>query len=318
MIRFLALTLLLFSVEARPQDYPARPITAIVPFSAGSASDVIARIVLERMGSAMNARFIVDNRPAAGGVAGTTAGAKMAPDGYTIIMGASGPMVVNKVLNPDVGFDPEKDFQPISIYANLPNVAVVTAKLPVNNLAELIDYVKKTPNVAYSSVGNGSSQHLAGALFEQLVGAKMQHVPYRITSQLQTDLVSGQVQTSFQLVPNVLGAIKSGQVRPLAVASKQRLPALPDVPTAAEAGLKGWESSAWFGFFGPRGFPRPAVDRLNKEVAAAIADPAVRARFTDFGAEPLTSTPEELGRYVSSEMMRWREIITKAGIKLEQ
>jgi tripartite-type tricarboxylate transporter receptor subunit TctC len=318
MIRFLALTLLLFSVAAKPQDYPARPITAIVPFSAGSASDMIARIVLERMGNAMNTRFIVDNRPAAGGVAGTTAAAKMPADGYTIVMGASGPMVVNKVLNPDVGFDPEKDFQPISIYANLPNVAVVTAKLPVNSLAELIDYVRKTPNVPYSSVGNGSSQHLAGALFEQLVGAKMQHVPYRITSQLQADLQSGQVPTSFQLVPNVIGAIKSGAVRPLAVASKQRLPALPDVPTAAEAGLKGWESSAWFGFFGPRGMPRPAVEKLNKEITAAIADPAVRARFTDFGAEPLTSTPEELGRYVSAEMVRWRDIITKAGIKLEQ
>jgi tripartite-type tricarboxylate transporter receptor subunit TctC len=300
------------------QEYPARPITAIVPFSAGSASDVIARIVLERMGNAMSMRFVVDNRPAAGGVAGTTAAAKMAPDGYTIVMGASGPMVVNKVLNPAVGFDPEQDFQPISIYANLPNVAVVTAKLPVNTLAELIDYVKKNDNVPYSSVGNGSSQHLAGALFEQLVGAKMQHVPYRVTSQLQADLVSGQVPTSFQLVPNVIGAIKAGQVRPLAVASEHRLAALPNVPTAAEAGLKGWESSAWFGFFGPRGMPRPMVERLNREVVAAIGDPAVRERFKDFGAEPLTSTPEELGRYVSAEMVRWRDIITKAGIKLEQ
>ncbi|MEA3192872.1 MAG: hypothetical protein QOD26_1205 [Betaproteobacteria bacterium] len=314
----LAFAFTVISSLVNGQDYPNKPITAIVPFSAGSASDVIARIVLERMGTSMGSRFIVDNRPAAGGVAGTTAGAKMAPDGYTIIMGASGPMVVNKVLNPAVDFDPEKDFQPISIYANLPNVAVVTAKLPVNTLAELIAYVKKNDNVPYSSVGNGSSQHLAGALFEQLVGAKMQHVPYRITSQLQTDLIAGQVPTSFQLVPNVIGAIKSGQVRPLAVASRQRLAVLPDVPTAAEAGLKGWESSAWFGFFGPRGFPRPAVERLNKEVAAAIADPAVRSRFTDFGAEPLTSTPEELGRYVSAEMTRWRDIITKAGIKLEQ
>ena len=312
------LFLLFFIGVANAQDYHSKPVTAIVPFSAGSASDVIARIVLDRMGASMGTRFIVDNRPAAGGVAGTIAGAKMAPDGYTIIMGASGPMVVNKVLNPEVGFDPEKDFQPISIYANLPNVAVVTAKLPVNTLAELIDYVKKNENVPYSSVGNGSSQHLAGALFEQLVGAKMQHVPYRITSQLQSDLIAGQVPTSFQLVPNVIGAIRSGQVRPLAVASRQRLAVLPDVPTAAEAGLKGWESSAWFGFFGPRGFPRPAVERLNREVAAAIADPAVRSRFTDFGAEPLTSTPEELGRYVSAEMTRWRDIITKAGIKLEQ
>jgi tripartite-type tricarboxylate transporter receptor subunit TctC len=317
-MNFLKIFLFLFIGSVFAQDYPSRPITAIVPFSAGSASDVIARIVLERMGNSMNRRFVVDNRPAAGGVAGTAAAAKMEPDGYTILMGASGPMVVNKVLNPAVDFDPEKDFQPISIYANLPNVVTVTAKLPVKNLAELVDYVRKNENVPYSSVGNGSSQHLAGALFELLVGAKMQHVPYRITSQLQADLISGQVPVSFQLVPNVIGAIRSGQVRPLAVASQQRLAALPDVPTAAEAGIKGYESSAWFGFFFPRGTPRAPVDRLNKEVAAAIADPAVRGRFTEFGAEPLTSTPEELGRYVSAEVVRWREIIGKAGIKLEQ
>ncbi len=308
MIRFLALLLLLFSIEAKPQDYPARPITAIVPFSAGSASDVIA----------MGRRFVVDNRPAAGGAAGTLAATKAEPDGYTFVMCASGPMINARILNPEVGYDPEKDFQPISLYANLPNIVTVTAKLPVSTLAELTDYVRKNPDVPYSSVGNGSSQHLAGALFESIVGAKMQHVPYRITSQLQADLVSGQVPMSFQLLPNVIGQLRAGQLRALAVASKARLPALPEVPTSAEAGLKGYESSAWFGFCFPRGVPRGPLERLNREVAAATADPAVRARFSEFGAEPLSSTPEEFARYVSSELVKWREIITKAGIKLEQ
>lgn len=307
----------IFSLSTKAQEYPAKPITVIVPFSAGSASDVIARIVLERMGTSMGRRFVVDNRPAAGGVVGTLAAVKAEPDGYTIVMGASGPLVVNKILNPNLGYDPERDFQPISIYASLPNVVVVSTKLPINTLAELADYARKNPKVPYGSVGNGSSQHLAGAFFEQIAGAQMQHVPYRITSQLQTDLVSGQVPVSFQLLPNVLGPIKSGQVRALAVASKQRLPALPDVPTAAEAGFKDYESAAWFGFLAPRGTPRPAVDRLSKEVAAATADPAVRSRFTDFGAEPLASTPEELGRYISAEVVRWREIITRGGITLE-
>lgn len=307
----------IFSLSTKAQEYPAKPITVIVPFSAGSASDVIARIVLERMGTSMGRRFVVDNRPAAGGVVGTLAAVKAEPDGYTIVMGASGPLVVNKILNPNLGYDPERDFQPISIYASLPNVVVVSTKLPINTLAELADYARKNPKVPYGSVGNGSSQHLAGAFFEQLAGAQMQHVPYRITSQLQTDLVSGQVPVSFQLLPNVLGPIKSGQVRALAVASKQRLPALPDVPTAAEAGFKDYESAAWFGFLAPRGTPRPAVDRLSKEVAAATADPAVRSRFTDFGAEPLASTPEEFGRYISAEVVRWREIITRGGITLE-
>jgi tripartite-type tricarboxylate transporter receptor subunit TctC len=317
-LRFFAFAFtFIFSISIKAQEYPSRPITAIVPFSAGSASDVIARIVLERMGTSMGRRFVVDNRPAAGGVVGTLAATKAEPDGYTIVMGAAGPTVVNKLLNPNLGYDPEKDFEPISLYASLPNVVVVSSKLPVNSLAELADYLRKNPNVPYSSVGNGSSQHLAGALFEQLAGAKMQHVPYRITSQLQTDLVSGQVPVSFQLLPNVIGQIKAGQVRALAVASDQRLAALPDVPTAAEAGLKGYESAAWFGFLAPRGTPRPPIDRLNKEIAAAIADPAVRSRFTDFGAEPLASTPEELGRYISAEVAKWREIITKGGITLD-
>ncbi len=299
------------------QDYPAKPITAIIPFSAGSASDVIARLVLQRMETPLGQRFIVSNIPAAGGVAGTLTASKAAPDGYTIVMGASGPLVVNRALNPNVGYDPEKDFAPISLYASMPNVVSVSTKLLIHTLPELIEFVRRNPNTPYSSVGNGSSQHLAGVFFEQLTGAKMQHVPYRITSQLQADLISGQVPLSFQLLPNVLGQIKAGQVRPLAVASKTRLPALPDTPTAAEAGVKGFESAAWFGFLAPRGTPRAPIDRLHKEIAAAIADPAVRSRFTDFGAEPLASTPEELGRYISAEVVKWREIITKGGITLE-
>lgn len=314
---FVALALLVSCVLARAQEYPSKPIAAIVPFSTGSASDVIARIVLDRMSVSLGQRFVVDNRPAAGGVVGTLAATKAAPDGYLIVMGAAGPMVVNKILMPNLGYDPEKDFEPISLYASLPNIVSVSAKLPVKSFGEFIDYVRKNPKVPYSSVGNGSSQHLAGELFAQLVGAQMQHVPYRVTTQLQADLLSGTVPASFQLLPNVSGGIKSGQVRALAVASKSRLAALPEVPTAAEAGLKSFESAAWFGFLAPKGTARVAIDRLNRAVAESVTDPAVRTRFTEFGAEPLKSTPEEFARYVSAELVRWREIITKGGITLE-
>jgi len=310
-----AVTLVCASIQA--QEYPARPVSVIIPFSSGSASDVIARIVLERMSTSVGQRFVVDNRPAAGGTVGTIVAMKAEPDGYTLVMGASGPLVVNKALNPKLAYDPEKDFDPISLYASMPNVVTVSAKLLIQTLPELTEYVRRNANVPYSSVGNGSSQHLAGVFFTQLTGTQMQHVPYRITSQLQADLISGQVPVSFQLLPNVLGAIKGGQARPLAVASAKRLPALPDVPTAAEAGIKGYESAAWFGFVAPRGTPRAVIERLNKEVVAATADPAVRARLTDFGAEPLASTPEEFGRFISSEMVKWREIITKGNITLE-
>jgi tripartite-type tricarboxylate transporter receptor subunit TctC len=300
------------------QDYPSRPVTVIVPFSTGSASDVIARIVLEKMSANVGQRFVIDNRPAAGGAVGTAAAAKVPADGYTILMGASGPLIVAKILQPHLQYDAEKDFQPISMYGRLPNIVVVSTKLPIKSVDELIAYVKGKPGVGYGSVGNGSSQHLAGAFFEQLAGVKMTHIPYRVTSQLQSDLIAGEVPVSFQLLPNVIAALKAGQVRALAVANATRLPALPDVPTAAEVGIKGYESSAWFGFVAPRATPKPIIDKLNAAVVAAMGDQAVRARFVDFGAEPVTSTPDELGRYISSEVVKWKDIITKAGIKLEQ
>jgi len=313
----LAIAAVLALQTAAAQDYPSRPVTVIVPFSTGSASDVIARIVLERMSVSAGQRFIVDNRPAAGGAVGTVAAAKAAPDGYTILMGASGPLIVAKVLQPQLAYDAERDFQPISMYGRLPNIVVVSTRLPVKTLDELVDYVKKKPGVGYGSVGNGSSQHLAGALFEQIAGVQMTHVPYRVTSQLQSDLIGGEVPVSFQLLPNVIAALRAGQVRALAVANNTRLAALPDVPTAAELGVKDYESSAWFGLVAPRGTPRPLVDKLNAEVVAAMADPAVKSRFVEFGAEPMSTTPDDFARYISLEVVKWRELIAKAGIKLD-
>ena len=304
----------LFGIAAQAQEYPARPVTVIVPFSAGSASDVMARIVLERMGPSFGQRFIVDNRPAAGGNVGTAAAAKAAPDGYVILMGALGPLSANKTLYPNLGYDPEKDFAPISMYASMPNIVVVSSRLPPKSLAEFVDYVKKNADVPYGTVGNGSSQHLAAAYFEQLVGVKMTHVPYRVTAQLQSDLASGQVPVGFQLFPNIAGHVKSGAVRPLAVASDKRLAALPGVPTCAEAGVKGFDSAAWFGFLAPRGAPQAAVARLYREVVSAMADSGVRARFAELGAEPLATTPEAFARHISSEIAKWRAIIEKGGI----
>ncbi len=296
----------------------ARPIRMIVPFSGGSASDVITRIVIERISATTGQRYVLDNRPASGGNLGTQLLAKATPDGYTFGMSASGPLAANKTLYKDLGYDPERDIQAVTLYASLPNVVVVSAKLPVSNINELIDYVKKTPNVPYGSVGNGSAQHLAGAYFEQLVGARMTHVPYRVTANLVVDLVSGQAPVSFQLVPNVRGPIKAGQVRPLIVAATRRLAALPDVQTASEAGIKGCVSAAWFAFIAPAGTPRAAVDKLYKDTAAAIADPAVRTRFVDFGAEPSATSPDEFAKYIAAEIVKWRGIITKGGITIDQ
>ena len=315
--RTLAFALASFAGTTGAQEYPTRTITVVVPFSAGSASDVMTRIVADKMFSTATRRMVIENRPAAGGNAGTAAVARAAPDGYTLLVSASGPLAANKALYAKLGYDPETDFAPIALFASLPNIVVVSAKLPIQTLAEFIEHMKKNPHAPYSSVGNGSSQHLAGAFFEQLIGAQMNHIPYRITSQLQADLVSGEVPFSFQLMPNVAGAIKAGQVRALAVASAQRLAALPNVATAAELGLKGYESAAWFAFLGPKDTPRPIVDRVNREIAAAMADPAVRARFNDLGAQPQASSPEDLARFISAEVAKWRGIVTKGGITVD-
>ena len=313
----LAALLLFFSFHADAQN-TAKPINFIIPFSAGSASDVITRILFEQVTTNTGQRFVFDNKPAAGGNIGTAAIARAEPDGYTIGTSTSGPLAINKILYPDLSYDPEKDFQPIALIAILPNVVVASSTLNINTLAELNDYLRKNPDVAYGSVGNGSSQHLAGAYYEQLLGVKMTHIPYRVTANLVTDLVAGRAPVSFQLLPNVIGQIKAGNVKPLAVASNKRLAALPNVPTAAEAGVKGYESAAWFAIVAPKGTPKAVVDRLNKDIAKASADPNVRARFIELGAEPQASSPEELQRYINSEIKKWTEIIKKGGITLEK
>jgi tripartite-type tricarboxylate transporter receptor subunit TctC len=314
-----ALLTITAALAAQAQAYPTRPVTVVVPFATGSASDVFTRVVLDHIAARGKFRFIVDNRPAAGGNVGTQQVAKAAPDGYTLLMSSSGPLAANSILVKNLGYDPDKDFEPIALFAVVPNVIVVSTKLPINSLSDLISYAKSNPKeLNYGSVGIGSSQHLAGSLFEQLTGTKLVHVPYRVTSQMVTDMISGQVQLGFQLLPNVKGLIVGGQVRPLAVASGKRLPALPNVPTAKEAGLAGYESAAWFAFLAPRGTPRAAIDKFHAELAMTIADSSVRARLHDLGAEPTISTPAELALFIRAETDKLREIITKGGITLEQ
>lgn len=306
------------ALAAQAQSYPTRPIKLINPFGAGSASDTLARIVADKMSEDLGQRVLVENRAGAGGNIGTDAVAKAEPDGYTLVFAAVGPFVVNNTLD-KLPYNPETDFAFISQVANLVNVLVVNpTKIPVSNVQEFIQFVKERPGqIGYASVGRGSSQHLAGAYFEIVTGTKMVHVPYRSGSQIAVDLVTGDVPASFQLIPNVAGQLKAGQVKPLAVTTKTRTKALPDVPTMAESGVKDYESYAWFGLAAPKGTPPEIVRRLNEAVVKALADPKVEARLTEIGADPASSSPEEFAKFVVSENKKWREIITKAGIKSE-
>src|SRR3982075_1330749 len=241
---------ILGGATADAQTYPARPIQVIVPFAGGSASDVVTRIMLDRMAKSIGQPFIVDNRPGAGGNTGTAAAAKAAPDGYTLVATGSGPVAANKTLYRDLGYDPEKDFEAVTPFAFFPIVVVASTKLPVKTLAELIAYVKQHPGeLNYGSVGIGSSQHLGGVFFEQLNRTQL---------------------------PNVLAPLNSGGAITLAVAGKDRLPALPDTPTTIEAGLPAYQAAGWFAIQVPRGTPKDIVARISREMAAAVADPVVR------------------------------------------
>jgi tripartite-type tricarboxylate transporter receptor subunit TctC len=310
----LALAILAVGTAAQAQSYPTRPITAVIPFAGGSASDVVSRIMFERMSRSMGKPIIVENRPGAGGNTGTAAVAKAAPDGYTLLGGGSGPIATNKTLYRELGYDPENDFETITPFAAFTIVVTSSNKLPVNNLQDLIAYARAHPGLNYGSVGIGSSQHLGGEFFSQVTGVKLTHVPYRNIGQYVPDLMAGTVPLGFQWYPNVAPAIAAGGGKALAVAGANRLDALPDTPTSKEAGLPEYVASGWFALLAPKGTPEAIVAKLNHEVAAALADHEVREKFALQGAEPVSLPVDQTKRFIADEIKKYHDIVTKAKI----
>jgi len=309
------LAAIVVGTAAHAQNYPTRPITAIIPFAGGSASDVVSRILFDKMSKSIGQPIIVENRPGAGGNIGTANGARAAPDGYTLLGGASGPLTANVTLYKHLDFDPERDFATISPFAAFTIVVVASSKLPVNSLQELIAYAKARPGqLNYGSVGIGSSQHLAGEYFSQLTGVKITHVPYRNIGQYVPDLMAGEVPLGFQWYPNVSAALAAKGAKALAVAGTNRLDALPDTPTTKEAGLPDYLVSGWFALVVPKATPEAIVTKLNSEMKAALADPDVRARFQQQGAEPLYLPPDQAKKFMADETKKYHDIIIKAGI----
>jgi tripartite-type tricarboxylate transporter receptor subunit TctC len=312
----LAFTGLAVARTAIAQNYPTRPITYILPFAGGSASDVVSRIMLDKMSKSMGQPVIVDNRPGAGGNIGTAIGAKAAPDGYTLIGGGSGPVAANLTLYKVLAYDPTKNLEMISPFAGFTIIVVVSKTLPVRSVTELIKLAQAEPGkLHYGSVGIGSSQHLAGEYFAQVTHSNINHVPYRNIAQYGADLIAGVVPLGFQWYPNVAGAIDAKGAIPLAVAGDHRLSALPDIPTAAEVGLPEYEVSGWFGLFVPAGTPKLIMERLNMELFAALKDPAVRRGFERAGAEPMMLSLDQARKFHAGEIAKYRDIITKAGIQ---
>ena len=295
-------------------SYPSHPITAVIPFAGGSASDVVSRVLFDKMSKLLGQPIIVENRPGAGGNIGTADVARAAPDGYTILGGGSGPVAANVTLYKQLDYNPEKDFETISPFASFTIVVVASTKLPVNTLQDLIAYGKEHPGLNFGSVGIGSSQHLAGEYFSQLTGVKLTHVPYRNIGQYATDLMSGQVPLGFQWYPNVAASLQAKGAKALAVAGPNRLEILPDTPTTKEAGLPQYQVSGWFALLAPKGTPAPIVNKLNNALKQAVADPQVHAGFERQGAETMYLAPDQAAKFISDEIKKYHDIIVNAHI----
>jgi tripartite-type tricarboxylate transporter receptor subunit TctC len=299
-------------------SYPAQPIRIVVPFPPGGATDIMARAAAQKMNEAWKQSVVVDNRPGAGGNIGSELVAKAPADGYTLEMGTVGTHAINASLYAKMPYDHVKDFTPIVLVAAVPNVLVVHPSVPVNSVQELIAYAKANPGkINFASSGAGTSIHLSGELFKVMAGVQMTHVPYKGSAPALTDLLGGQVQIMFDNLPPSLPHIKAGKLKALAVTTLERAPALPDVPTIAESGLPGFDSSSWFGLLAPAGTSREIVVKVNGEIARWLATPEAKEKLTSIGAIAKGGTPEDFVQHIASETAKWQKVVKESGAKVD-
>ena len=302
-------------LSAWAETWPAKPVRFIVPFPPGGPVDTTARAFTQRLAEIWKSPTVIDNRAGAGGVVGATAAAKEAPDGYTLFVGSIHHSV-NPTLMGKLPYDIERDFAPVSFAAMFPVFVVAHPSVPANNLRELIALAKKEGSaLSYGSSGNGGGTHLAGELFNIEAGTRLQHIPYKGSAPAMNDLLGGQVQLMFSDAPTALPQIKAGRVKVLGVASRQRSSMLPDVPSAAEMGLPGYEAYSWAALFAPAKTPQPLLDKINADFNTAMNDPGVRKRLLEAGAEADPGTQEQMRQRLQSELAKWEKVIRSAGIR---
>ena len=319
-MRIIALSLLIavlgVSTCAAAEDYPSRPIKWIVPYPAGGTTDILARLIGQWLSEHLGAQIIIENRPGAGNNIGTEAAINAAPDGYTVLLvnPANG---INTSLYRKLNFDFIRDVAPVAGLTRVPNVMEVNPAVPAKSVPEFIAYAKANPGkINLASSGNGTSVHLSGEMFKMMTGVDLLHVPYRGAAPALTDLISGQVQIMFDNMPSSIEHIRAGKLRALAVTTAKRSPALPDVPTVAET-VPGYEASAWFGMGAPKGTPPEIINKLNKAVNAALADPNIQARLADPGGNVMSTTPAEFGQVIVDETEKWAKVVKAAGVSVE-
>ncbi|HYK15841.1 MAG TPA: tripartite tricarboxylate transporter substrate binding protein, partial [Burkholderiales bacterium] len=298
--------------------YPTRPVRIVVAYTPAGTTDILARIVAQKMNEAWGQPVIVENRPGANGNIGTEYAAKATPDGYTLLMVTAGTHGINPGLYRKLGFDAVKDFAPVSLVAMVPNVFVVNNAVPSKDLKEFIAYAKANQGkLNYGSPGNGSTAHLSMELFKSMTGIQMVHVPYKGSAGVLADLIGGQIVVTMDNMPPYVPQVKAGKIRALAVSPARRSPALPDVPTVAEAGVPGYDSGAWFGLVAPANTPKDLVDKLSREIARILKLPDVSARLADLGAEAVGSTPEQFSAHIKAEIAKWAKVIRDANVELQ-
>jgi tripartite-type tricarboxylate transporter receptor subunit TctC len=318
LLALLALAAPPLSATSHAQVYPDRTVRIVVPFPAGGSNDVIARLIAQKLSEALGEQFIIENRSGAGGNTGADSVAKSPPDGYTLLLSAPGPLVVNQTLYDRLGYDPAKDFAPIALVAVVQIVLMVNPSVPANNVGELIALAKKEPGtINFGSSGIGSTSHLAGELLKSMAGIDILHIPYRGAAPAMSDLIGGHIPMLFDNMPAVLPQVIGKQVRALAVAGSERASALPDVPTIAESGVPGFDASAWFGLVAPARTPAPILAKLSEEVGKALKNPGVIARFHDLGADPGTVAGPAFGAFLAAETTKWAAVVRASGAKAE-
>lgn len=303
--------------RAQPADWPARPIRFILPFPPGGGTDILGRLIAERLTAGLGQPVVAENRGGAGGNVGAEAAAKSPPDGYTIVLVAPS-LAISPSLYSKLNYDPVKDFAPVSLVATVPNVMITNPSVPAASLKEFIALAKGKPGeMNFGSGGSGTSNHLAGELFNIVAGVKLVHVPYKGVNLAMNDVLSGRVQLVFIGIPAVIPHIKAGKLRALALASTQRSAVLPDVPTADEAGLPRFEVTTWYGILAPAGTPKPVVARLNGELGKIMHSPELKERLEALATDPLTSTPEEFADLIGREITKWGAVVREAGLKAD-
>ena len=309
---------LLGGTSALAQAYPTKPVTIIVPFAAGGTTDILARIIGQALTAELGQSVVVDNRAGAGGNIGGQAAAKATPDGHTLFMGTVGTHAINASLYKKMPFDPVKDFAPLTRVANVPNLLVANPAQPYKSVKDLIAYAKANPGkVNFGSSGNGSSIHLSGELFKSLAKVDMQHVPYKGSAPAVTDLLGNQIGIMFDNMPSAIPHVRSGKLVPLAVTTAKRSPELPNVPTIAEAGVPGYEATSWFGMFAPAGTPAPVLAKLNAAIVKVLAQPDVKKKINEQGAEVYSETPEQFAAFIQAESVKWGKVVKESGASLD-